>query len=120
MRGNGWGRIVTLGAQEAGYWAAEHFGPVEYAIGKGGRALLTRHLALKERQYNITVNLINPGPGHTPAFESVAKAEAFAAHGEAWQARSSATPQDIAEAVLFLCSEEARFITGSHINFAIS
>lgn len=119
MRKNRWGRIITLGIIGAGYWAAEDFGPVEYAIGKGARALLTRHLALKERKYNITVNLINPGPGHTAHIETIEKALSLADRSEEWKSRKQATPQDIAEAILFLCTEQARFVTGSHITFSI-
>ncbi len=43
----------------------------------------------------------------------------YARHEAAWQERQKATPQDIADAVLFLCREEARFITGSHLAFSI-
>ena len=118
MRENKWGRIITIGVYGAGHWAAEEFGPVEYAIGKGGRALLTKHLALRERKYNITVNLINPGPGHT-AHVDMEAALSFIKHGTHWKSRTKATPQDIAEAVLFLCTEQARFITGSYITFSV-
>ena len=119
MRKNHWGRIISLGIIGAGYWAADDFGPVEYAIGKAGRALLTRHLALKERKYNITVNLINPGPGHTAHIGTIEKALSFTKQCGEWKSRKQATPQDIAEAILFLCTEQARFITGSHITFSI-
>ena len=116
MRQQAWGRIVSLGAYDAGIWAD---GPLSYAIGKGSRALMTRHLALQERKHNITVNLVNPGPGHTFAFGSLDVALSYARHEAAWQERQKATPQDIADAVLFLCREEARFITGSHLAFSI-
>jgi NAD(P)-dependent dehydrogenase (short-subunit alcohol dehydrogenase family) len=116
MRQQRWGRIISLGAYDAGIWTD---GPLSYAIGKGSRALLTRHLALQERKHNITVNLINPGPGHTFGFESLDVALSYAQHEDTWQERRKATPQDIADAVLFLCREEARFVTGSHIAFSI-
>ena len=119
MRKTGWGRIINIGVFDAGQWAAEDFGPVEYALGKGARALLTRHLALKERKHNITVNLVNPGPGHTSHFSSVEDAISALEHSRQWQERTKATPQDIAGVVLFLCSEQARFITGSHIAFSV-
>lgn len=120
MRENNWGRIINLGAFRAGTWAAEGGGePVDYAVGKAGRMILTKHLALRERKHNITVNLINPGPGHTAHFESTEQALSCLSHGADWQTRSQATPQDIAETVLFLCSEQARFVTGSHIAFSI-
>jgi NAD(P)-dependent dehydrogenase (short-subunit alcohol dehydrogenase family) len=116
MRQHRWGRIISMGAYDAGIWAD---GPLSYAIGKGSRALLTRHLALRERKHNITVNLINPGPGHTFGFETLGDALSYARHDTAWQNRRKATPQDIADAVLYLCREEARFVTGSHLAFSI-
>jgi NAD(P)-dependent dehydrogenase (short-subunit alcohol dehydrogenase family) len=119
MRENKWGRIVNLGIIGAGQWAADKHSPVEYAIGKAGRVLLTRHLALQERKHNITVNVVNPGPGHTAHFDTVEQALSFSDHSDKWKSRKNATPQDIADAVLFLCSEEARFVTGSHITFSI-
>lgn len=119
MRKNKWGRIINIGAFDAGHWAAQKNEPLEYAIGKGARTLITRHLSLKERYYNITVNQINPGPGHTAHIDSIKEAYNFANNDTGWEKRKYATPQDIAEAVLFLCSEKARFITGSYINFSI-
>jgi len=116
MRKNRWGRIINLGIIDAGHWTGP---PIEWAIGKAGRALLTKHLALQERKYNITVNLVNPGPGHTAHIESIEKALSFADRCEEWKTRKKATPQDIAETILFLCTEQARFITGSHITFSI-
>jgi NAD(P)-dependent dehydrogenase (short-subunit alcohol dehydrogenase family) len=90
MRENKWGRIITIGVYRAGHWAAEEFGHVKYAIGKGGRALLTKHLTLRERKYNITVNLINPGPGHT-AHLDMETALLFIRHGTHWKSRTKAT-----------------------------
>ncbi|MBZ0301320.1 MAG: SDR family oxidoreductase [Anaerolineae bacterium] len=119
MRQNRWGRIINLGAYNAGTWAAEHGEPVEYALGKGGRTLLTRHLAQRERAHNITTNQINPGPGHTAHFTSLDEAVAYSQHNAQWANRQRCTPQDIADAVLFLCTEEARFISGAHLNFVI-
>lgn len=116
MRKHRWGRIINIGMFDAGYWAES---PIEWAIGKAGRVILTRHLALHERRHNITVNLLNPGPGHTAHFETIEKSLSFADHGEEWMNRKQVTPQDVAEAVLFLCTEQARFITGSHITFSI-
>ena len=119
MRKNQWGRIINLGIIDAGYWAADGPSPIEYAIGKAGRVLLTRHLALKEREYNITVNMVNPGPGHTAPFDTIGQALSYSDHSDQWKSRKTATPQDIADAVLFLCTEQARFMTGSHITFSI-
>lgn len=117
MRRQGWGRIISLGAYDAGTWAGD---PVSYAVGKSARAILTRHLAHQEREHNVTVNLINPGPGHTAHLPNLAIALDYARHGEAWQTREQATPQDIADAVLHLCREEARFVTGSYVAFSIA
>lgn len=120
MRKNLWGRIVNIGLfGAAGHWGDGSSGPLDYDIGKGARAILTRLLAFKERKYNITVNLINPGPGHTAHIENVEKALSFTDRSEEWRSRKQVTPQDVAEAILFLCTEQARFVTGSNMNFSI-
>lgn len=58
----------------------------------------------------ITVNVIAPGP--VGPFSDLRTAAAFCGHGKEWTERKSVTPQDIAEGVAFLCSEEARYLSG--------
>ena len=58
----------------------------------------------------VTLNVIGPGP--VPEMESVEEAVEQCDHGPAWRERSTASPQDVAEGVAFLCSEAGRFISG--------
>ncbi|MDY4212079.1 MAG: SDR family oxidoreductase, partial [Eubacteriales bacterium] len=72
---------------------------------------LTRSIALEVAQYGITVNCVSPGPTQTgwidDEFEKVVVP--LIPMGKLIQ------PEDIAETVLFLASEQARMITGQVI-----
>ncbi|MHC4719352.1 MAG: SDR family NAD(P)-dependent oxidoreductase [Planctomycetota bacterium] len=86
-----------------------------YNVGKAARV----HALLKARdeawRHGVTVNIIAPGP--VPAIESLTEAIEQCEHGPAWQRRPSASPQDIAESVAFLCSDAGRFVTGCVLPF---
>jgi len=112
MRARRWGRIVLLGMDGTERWNGP---PYDAVLGKAGRHALMRLLARQEIKHGITVNTI--APGYT---RPVPLAEALAAvrDGADWQARGWAKPQDVAEAVVYLCSEAARFVTGSVIALA--
>ncbi|MBT3266405.1 SDR family oxidoreductase [Candidatus Poribacteria bacterium] len=116
MRRNRWGRIVLLGVYGAGIDARD---PADFHIGKGARHLLAQHLARQERPHNITANLVSPGAGHTEHFGTMDEALTYAAHGDEWSRRERCTPQDIADAIAYLCSEQGRFVNGSQLSFAI-
>jgi hypothetical protein len=51
-------------------------------------------------------------PGPVPSIESLPEATEQCAGGPAWQQRATASPQDIAKGVAFVCSEAGRFISG--------
>jgi 3-oxoacyl-[acyl-carrier protein] reductase len=89
--------------------------PYDAVLGKAGRLQLTLSLARKEIEHGITVNAIAPGYIRPVPFD-----EAIAAvrDGKAWQRRKWAKPHDVAELVLYLASERARFVTGSIIALA--
>lgn len=108
----GWGRIVMISSSSAqrGTPFAAH-----YAASKGALLTLTKSLAREYAGKGITVNNIPPSgietpmqhasqaAGHLPSNEQIAASIPVGHLG---------TPQDIAAAVGFLCSEEAGFITG--------
>ncbi len=111
MRKQHWGRIIMLGGHNADDWREEDT-PLDYPMGKAARHWLTRSLARREAIHGITVNAIAPG---TIDYVELEDAIADLDHGDAWQKRSVPRPQDAGDVAAFLCSEQARFVTGSII-----
>jgi 2-hydroxycyclohexanecarboxyl-CoA dehydrogenase len=112
----GWGRIVTISSSSAqsGTRRMSH-----YVASKGGVIALTKALALDLAPKGITVNTIPPGVIDTPMMRRPIESGAMASM-DGILARAplgrAGTPDDIAVACAFLCSEEAGYITGQQIN----
>ena len=111
----GWGRIVTISSSSAqsGTRRMSH-----YVASKGGVIAFTKALALDLAPHQITVNTIPPGVIDTPMMRR--PIDAGTMNVDAVIARAPlgrlGTPEDIAVACVFLCSEEAGYITGQQIN----
>jgi NAD(P)-dependent dehydrogenase (short-subunit alcohol dehydrogenase family) len=116
MLAAGWGRIVTISSSSAQSGAARM---AHYVASKGGVIGLTKALAVEYAPSGITVNTIPPGFIDTPmcrkaeARGDLPSIEAVAARTPV---RRAGTPDDIAAACVFLCSDEAGYITGQAIN----
>jgi 3-oxoacyl-[acyl-carrier protein] reductase len=112
MRERGWGRIVNM-ASVAGTLGG--FGQASYSTTKAGILGLTRTLAMEGGRHGITCNAIVPGIIGTEAFGF-----ANAAMNDRIRARTvfkrEGEPEDIANAICFLCSDLARYITGIELN----
>ena len=112
----GWGRIVTISSSSAqsGTKRMAH-----YVASKGGVIALTKAVALDLASRGITVNTIPPGAIDTPMMRRPMESGAMASLDQV-VARAPlgrlGTPEDIAAACAFLCSEEAGYITGQQIN----
>lgn len=105
------GKIITI-ASDAGKVGSS--GEVVYSGAKGGVIGFTKALAREMARYKINVNCICPGPTDTPLFGQLAADHPKLAEGlkKAIPWRRLGTPEDIAPLVVFLASDEARYITG--------
>ena len=107
-----WGRIVNM-ASVSGTLGG--FGQASYSTTKSGILGLTKTLAMEGGRHGITCNAIVPGIIGTEAFhmanaamnERIANRTVFKRPGE---------PQDVANAIAFLCSDLAAYITGVELN----
>ncbi len=114
MQPNGWGRIVNISSILAVTGASEMGA---YSAAKAGLIGLTKALALEFAAHGITVNAVAPGYIRTQMMDMnppEVKAEILSRI----PAGFFGEPDDVAAAVLYLASAEARFVTGAtlHIN----
>lgn len=84
-------------------------GRAGYGASKGGVVVLTQVMANDLAHHNIRVNAIAPGPTET---EMVRKMGADASFLDRVPMNRIAAPDEIANAALFLCSDEASYVTG--------
>jgi 3-oxoacyl-[acyl-carrier protein] reductase len=102
------GRIVSI-ASVAGL--VGFHGQTNYAAAKAGVIGMTRVLAKELARRQITANAVAPGVIQTPMLGEV-KPEVMAEYLKQIPAGRLGKPEDIANAVLFLASEESSYITG--------
>ena len=102
------GVIVNIGSTAGG---AQGAGSVAYATTKGGLHVFTKVLAHELGPHGIRVNAIAPGTTLTEWVERNL-GDTLGASAEATPLRRLGQPEDVANAVAFLASEEARHITG--------
>lgn len=107
MRDRAAGRIVFIGWEAAD---RAYRPPLDYSVGKSARHDLAWKLARSEEANGITVNTV--APGYIP-YPEEAESTKLLDKGGAWTNRTRSTTQDVAEAVLWLCRDVARFVTGS-------
>jgi len=109
-----WGRIVNVGSV-IGF--SGNAGQANYAAAKAGLVGLTKSIARETASRGITANVVAPGYIATPMTEVLSE-ELRASILTAIPEGSIGTPEDVAAAVVYLASQEARYTTGQtlHVN----
>ena len=110
MRRRGWGRIVNVAS--AGGRTSSPVVSAHYAASKAGLIGFTRTLALEAAPHGITANCVSPGPVQT-AMSGASSAEAIAAFTASIPMKRYGEPSEVANAIAFLASDEASFVTGA-------
>ena len=104
----GGGAIVNLGSVAAYAWTVQH---APYAASKAGVIALTRDVAFELAAHGVRVNAVAPGSIVNP-LRGVDRGP------NAGQPIGGGLPQDIADAVRFLVSDDARYVIGQTIKVA--
>ena len=112
MKERRWGRIVNM-ASVAGTLGG--FGQASYSTTKAGLLGLTKTLAMEGGRHGITCNALVPGVIATEAFR-MANAEMNQRIVNRTALRRPGEPQEIANAIAFLCSDLATYVTGIELN----
>jgi 2-hydroxycyclohexanecarboxyl-CoA dehydrogenase len=115
MLSAGWGRIVTIASSSAQSGAPNM---AHYAASKGGVIGLTKAVAVELARSGITVNTIPPSLVDTPMARQAEVAGDFPGVdvvGPMVPLGRAGTPDDIAAACAFLCSDDGSYITGQII-----
>jgi 3-oxoacyl-[acyl-carrier protein] reductase len=114
MREQGWGRIVYMASVAA---TLGGFGQASYAATKASVIGLGKSMALEGSRFGITANIVAPGVIATEAWKMTdQKLRDRMVLRTAL--RSAGEPEDVANTIVFMCSPEARYITGQVITVA--
>lgn len=124
MMARGYGRIVCLssGARQGTVWNAFYTGAAAYATAKAGVIGFVRDLAIELADHGITINAVAPGPIDTelagPYLRAMDEQRLEYAPTRMVPMHRLGTPREVADAVLFLASDEASYITGATLDVA--
>ena len=103
-RGAKWGRVISVSTDAA----HAHVANISYAASKHAIESYSRSAAAEMGKYGITVNIVAPGPIQTGYITPKAEAD-IAANTPL---RRVGKPEDVADVIVFLASEQARWVTG--------
>jgi len=97
------------------------YGPHIYQAAKAAVLQLSKTVALEFAEFNVRVNCVSPGGVYTPLIggalgvDAATTEELAKGMAKTLPMNRVGTPQDIANAVLFLCSDEASYITSQNL-----
>jgi 3-oxoacyl-[acyl-carrier protein] reductase len=109
LRASGWGRIVNISSRAY----LGNPGQANYSAAKAGVVGMTRALSMELARDGITVNAVAPGAIDTALIRNHPRAEEIIERAiKAQPVKRLGTPEDVAAAVAFLCSDDAGFVSG--------
>ena len=118
MKNNGGGVILNMASIAGTAGIADRFA---YSMSKGAVVAMTLSVAKDYLAYNIRCNCISPARVHTPFVDGFLRKnypgkekEMFKKLEESQPIGRMAQPEEVADLALFLCSDQASFITGSN------
>ncbi len=109
----GWGRIVNVSSVNAQKGA---FGQTNYSAAKAGIHGFTKALAREVATKGVTVNTISPGYIGTKMVTAIPKEILDSKILPEIPLRRLGKPEEVAGLVIYLCSDEAAFVTGANIS----
>lgn len=111
MRNQGGGVIINIGGPNAERTQG-YIRTCAYSVAKTGVVVFSKSLAKEEAEHAIRVNVVNPGFIETESYTEEMKADM----PKSVPLKRLGQPEDIANAVVFLASDQASYITGSVLN----
>lgn len=112
MMERGWGRVINISSVNA---IRGQFGQTNYAAAKAGILGFTKSLAQEVVKKGVTVNAISPGYVQTDMVMAIREDVRQKIVSEIPAGRL-AMPEEIADAVAFLASDKAAYITGTNLS----
>ncbi|MES2353557.1 MAG: acetoacetyl-CoA reductase [Pseudomonadota bacterium] len=112
MVDRGWGRVINVSSVNGSKGA---FGQTNYAAAKAGMHGFTKSLALEVARKGVTVNTISPGYIGTKMVTAIPKEILDTKIIPQIPVGRLGKPEEVAGLIIYLCSEEAAFVTGANI-----
>jgi NAD(P)-dependent dehydrogenase (short-subunit alcohol dehydrogenase family) len=118
MKQQGSGAIVNTASISA---TTPGYGPHIYQAAKAAVLQLSKTVALEFAEFNVRVNCVSPGGVYTPLIggalgvDAATTEELAKGMAKTLPMNRVGTPQDIANAVLFLCSDESSYVTAQNL-----
>jgi 3-oxoacyl-[acyl-carrier protein] reductase len=113
MCANKWGRIVNM-TSVAGVMGG--YGQSSYGSAKAGLVGLAKCVALEGARFNITANCVLVGMAQTEAYDEPISEDVRKNIEKRIAFRRAATPQEVADAIAYVVSDKADYMTGSIVD----